>query len=133
MGLRLAPAELESAKDIERNCFKHIAVVNDIYSWEKELLASRTGHEEGSALCSAVQVMAVGANVPTDASKRILWTMCREWELCHEQLVAKRKTAGGGLKCSKEVMRYIKGLEYQMSGNELWSQSTLRYIGVKVE
>ncbi len=48
------------------------------------------------------------------------------------ELVAKRKReVGEGLR--EEVMRYMDGLEYQMSGNELWSQSTLRYIGVIAE
>lgn len=130
MGLHMTPAELESVKDVERNCSKHISVVNDIYSWEKELLASKSGHVEGSALCSSVQVMAVGANVSVNASKRILWTMCREWEACHDELVAGRRTTDGRLKVRNEVMRYMKGLEYQMSGNELWSQTTKRYIEV---
>jgi aristolochene synthase len=132
MGLSMTPEELNSVKDVDVNCAKHISVINDIFSWDKELLASRTGHQEGSALCSSVQVLAEEAHLSTEASKRILFNMCREWELCHMELVAKRKReVGEGLR--EEVMRYMDGLEYQMSGNELWSQSTLRYIGVIAE
>jgi len=116
MGLSMTPEELNSVKDVDVNCAKHISVINDIFSWDKELLASRTGHQEGSALCSSVQVLAEEAHLSTEASKRILFNMCREW---------------AGLR--EEVMRYMDGLEYQMSGNELWSQSTLRYIGVIAE
>jgi aristolochene synthase len=43
--------------------FKHISVVNDIFSWEKELQASQAGHTEGAAICSAVRVLADEANL----------------------------------------------------------------------
>lgn len=126
MALHVTEAELESVKAVERNCSKHISVVNDIWSWEKELIASKTGHVEGSALCSSVQVMADEANLSIEASKRVLWHMCREWELVHLELEKKRIEQG---KCTPDLQAYMKGLEYQMSGNELWSQSTLRYVG----
>ena len=129
MALHVTADELESIKDVEQNCAKHISVVNDIYSWEKEVITSRTGHEEGGALCSAVGVVAGETNTSTGASKRILWAMCREWELIHQQLEAKRKQESGK-KVREEVMKYIKGVEYQMSGNEIWSKTTKRYIGV---
>lgn len=124
--------ELDSVKIIDQNCAKHISVINDIYSWEKELLASKVGHKEGSALCSSVAVMAQEANLSIEASKRVLFSLCREWELCHRQMEAKRLNAVGKEQ-QAQVLKYIKGLEYQMSGNELWSQTTLRYIGVSAE
>lgn len=64
---------------LERNCSKQISVVNDIYSWEKELEASKTGHKEGSALCSAVKVLANSTSLDIEASKRVLWSMVREY------------------------------------------------------
>ncbi len=129
MALNVTPAELDSVRSVERNCSKHISVVNDIFSWEKEVLASKLGHQEGAALCSSVQVMAKEADININAAKRVLWAMCREWEMCHDELVAKRKSAVG-LGCSHDVSEYMQGLEYQMSGNELWSKSTKRYIEV---
>ena len=110
---------------LERNCSKQISVVNDIYSWEKELKASKTGHREGAALCSAVKVVAEETNLSFDAAKRVLWSMTREWERTHDELAAEQLTAPAGL--SQNAHDYIKGLEYQMSGNELWSNTTLRY------
>jgi aristolochene synthase len=123
MKLDLTEEDLEVVKPVDLNCSKHISVVNDIYSWEKEYIQSQRSNEEGSILCSSVQVMADEAHVSLEAAKRILWTMCREWELVHDAEVEKLK----GVK--EDIFTYCKGLEYQMSGNEMWSESTLRYVG----
>lgn len=128
MALYVTPDELESVEEIERNVSKHLSVVNDIFSWEKEVLASQSGHEEGSVLCSSVQVMASEAEIETAAAKRVLWSMCREWERRHSELEAgykKRKPAP-----SQSILTYIKGLEYQISGNEQWSETTKRYVNL---
>jgi aristolochene synthase len=129
MKLEMTPEELAACKECDLNCSKHISVVNDIYSWEKELLKSQDSQEDGSALCSSVQVITQETNVPIEASKRILWSMCREWELVHLELVDKLRKLGHG----NRVLIYCKGLEYQMSGNELWSSATKRYVGLEVQ
>ncbi|KAH8432077.1 uncharacterized protein LDX57_009723 [Aspergillus melleus] len=122
MELHLTDAELRRAAPVERNCAKHIAIVNDIYSWSKEQLAAQTLHQEGAALCSAVQVLSNEATLGPTAAQRVLWTMCREWELVHRQLV-QEASAGS----SHSLQMYLRGLEDQMSGNERWSESTPRY------
>lgn len=127
MKLEMTEEQLSAAKECDLNCSKHISVVNDIYSWEKELIQSQVSKEEGSVLCSSVQVISLETNVHIQAAKRILWSMCREWELVHLELVAKLEEAGHG----SNVLTYCKGLEFQMSGNELWSSGTLRYIGLE--
>ncbi|KAI0407180.1 Aristolochene synthase from penicillium Roqueforti [Xylaria palmicola] len=126
MGLRLTPAELGGMKALEQNCSKQISVVNDIYSWEKEVRAAETGHKEGSFLCSAVKVFSSSTSLGIEASRRLLWHMTREWEETHDRMVVEVEAAG----CRDEVGAYMKGLEYQMSGNELWSKTTLRYSKV---
>ncbi|GME30039.1 Aristolochene synthase [Neofusicoccum parvum] len=123
MAIHLTPAELDRMKLLEENCSKQISVVNDIYSWEKEVHASQTGHHEGSALCSAVKVLADETNLSIPATKRVLWSMVREWELVHDELAA-----GMNGESSEDARAYITGLEHQMSGNELWSKTTPRYI-----
>lgn len=123
MGLNLLPSESIAMESLEQNCAKHISIVNDIYSWEKELKASKTGHVEGSSLCSGVLVLAECSGLNIAAAKRVLWAMTREWEVIHDQLVAHQMANG----CSEAVALYMKGIEYQMSGNELWSKTTLRY------
>ncbi|KAL4961629.1 Aristolochene synthase [Aspergillus stella-maris] len=123
MALTLTPAELDTVKPLEANCSKQISIVNDICSWEKELRASQTLHQEGAVLCSAVKVLADSTGLTIESAKRVLWVMTREWEGVHETLVATLEEDG----CSDAVRLYVKGLEYQMSGNERWSQTTLRY------
>lgn len=125
MALVISPEELATLTPLEQNCSKQISVVNDVYSWEKEVYASRTGHREGSALCSAVKVLVDETKLNTHAAKRVLWSLIREWELLHDELAAQQVANPGG--CSQAVKDYLKGLEYQMSGNELWSKTTLRY------
>lgn len=108
---------------LERNCSKQISVVNDIFSWEKELQASKTGHKEGSVLCTAVKILADETNLSISATKRVLWSMIREWEEVHDELVAEKVSQN----CTQAAREYMQGLEYQMSGNEQWSRTTLRY------
>jgi len=124
MDIHLSVAELKSMEALESNCSKHISVVNDIFSWDKELRASQTCREEGSALCSAVKILANETNLSVDAAKRVLWSMVREWEGVHDRLVTEMATAS---ELSPGARDYIRGLEYQMSGNELWSMTTPRY------
>ncbi|KAI2616494.1 aristolochene synthase [Hypoxylon sp. NC1633] len=129
MELRLTPSELQMMEPVERNCSKHISVVNDIYSWEKELLQSQKNAEEGSLLCSAVKVLAESTSLDVQASCACLWTMVREWEKRHELLCSEAYLPSSS--CSEAVLLYLKGLEYQMSGNELWSRTTPRYLKVE--
>lgn len=94
MAIELAPSLLASMTPLEQNCSKQISVVNDIYSWEKELRASQTGHKEGSTLFSAVKVLAESTNLSVEASKRVLWSMVREWEEMHDQMCEKIRKEG---------------------------------------
>ncbi|CAI6332025.1 unnamed protein product [Periconia digitata] len=125
MGLRLNAEELQGMKALEGNCAKQLSVVNDIYSYDKEEEASHTGHKEGAFLCSAVKVLAEETKLGIPATKRVLWSMTREWEVVHDKMVAEQMAAPGG--CSDAAKAYMKGLEYQMSGNEQWSKTTRRY------
>ncbi|KAL9628711.1 MAG: hypothetical protein Q9164_007167 [Protoblastenia rupestris] len=125
MGIKMEADELGGMRALEANCSKQLSVVNDIYSFEKEEQASRTGHKEGAYLCSAVKVLADETNLGITATKRVLWTMVREWESVHNQLVEEK--LHGPRECSQAAKLYMRGLEYQMSGNEQWSKTTLRY------
>lgn len=124
MALSVSPSDLELVRPVDRNCSKHLSVVNDIWSYEKEVLAAQSLHEEGGVLCTAVAVLSQEAEISTDAAKRVLYHLCREWEAKHQTLV-------DGILAQNDtpVLRaYLQGLEFQMSGNELWSRTTLRYV-----
>lgn len=124
MALRMSPAELEAARPADMACSKHLSVINDIWSYDKELLASRTAYEEGGALCNCVAILAHEAELTAPAAKRVLYGMAREWERCYRDVSARVLA-----RCDTPAMRaYLQGLEYQMSGNELWSRTTLRYL-----
>ncbi|OTB02484.1 hypothetical protein M426DRAFT_322581 [Hypoxylon sp. CI-4A] len=127
MGLVVPPEDLAIVRPIDFNCSRHLSVINDIWSFEKELLASKNAHEEGGVLCSAVSVLADQVGISIDGSKRILYYLCREWEHRHETLVKEMLQ----VRDTPALRSYVKGLEYQMSGNEMWSRTTMRYLAPK--
>ena len=127
MGLHLSESEHDLARPVEENASKSISVINDICSYEKEVRVAAKGHE-GGALCSSVPIMQSIADVDVDGAKRILWSMCREWEVRHVQLVREIKEKNK----SAALAAYMEGLEYQMAGNEVWSLETPRYNDVTV-
>lgn len=127
MGLKITPAELEVVRPVDMNCSRHLSVINDIYSYEKELFSSQTAHAEGGALCTSVQIIMQDGDFTIEAAKRILFFMCREWESTHRRLV---NLIQDNRAQTPAIRAYVDGLEYQMSGNELWSKTTLRYSEV---
>lgn len=126
MALRVSPAELALAKPAAMTCSKHLSIINDIWSYEKEMKASQTAHEEGGVMCSSVAILASDTGLLAPAAKRVLWTMCREWEYQFKdqaRMILKN--------CDAQALRdYLLGLEHQMSGNEMWSATTKRYTEV---
>ncbi|RYP46148.1 hypothetical protein DL768_007623 [Monosporascus sp. mg162] len=122
MALRLSPEDLDLVRPVQCNFGKQLSVLNDIYSFEKELLASQNGHE-GGFLCSAVSTLSEAAGISYESSRRILYALCREWELTHERLVQEVLA----VKDNEAIRAYLKAFELQMSGNEEWSITTQRY------
>ena len=66
MAQRISPAELELelARVLEKNYSNCIASINDVCSYDKEVLAASALHPEGASLCSAVQVLADETGLP---------------------------------------------------------------------
>lgn len=127
MALDVPQEDLDWMRPADNVCSKHLSIVNDIWSFEKEAETAKHGHKEGAALCNAVDIMAKEADIPVKAAKNVLYHLCREWELIYdiqrEQLLAEKDTPA--------IRAYLKGLEYQMSGNEEWSSTTLRYLATR--
>jgi aristolochene synthase len=122
--LHLSSEELASVADIEKNYTHHISAINDIMSWDKEYKTSRESASQGAIVSSMVQVLTDEANLGYDAARRVLWTMVREWENQHDELVTTRIKKGN---CSTSLIKYMEGIKMQMCGNELWSRWTSRY------
>lgn len=99
--------------------------VNDILSFDKELRALRLAPEaEGAHILNMTQALANDTELNYKASKRVLWVLCREWEVRHRQLVKERMEKKG---VSKDLGDYLEGLELVLGGNEWWSWRTERY------
>ncbi|KAI1434150.1 Aristolochene synthase [Xylaria sp. CBS 124048] len=122
MGIILTEEEQALARPVVSNFAKNLLCFNDIYSYEKELRVQEGGHTGGQIL-SAVPIVEALAKVGPESAKRILWTMCREWEHNHHRLVAETLKNYP----STTLESFFRGLEYQYAGNELWSHETGRY------
>ena len=122
----MSPSELQQTSALESTAFRFMGVLNDVYSWDKEWKAYQEHSTDGAQLFSAVYVLAQETGLPYPACKRLMYKYCRELELVLKKSAAEiRESAGGTLR--PEMEKYIKSLEYLMSGIELWSQWTPRY------
>jgi aristolochene synthase len=120
--LYMTPEELTLIVKAEENCMKHITFVNDICSYNKEVLTAKNGSQLG-AICSSVPIVMELHQVDEHKAKYIMWKTVREWELRHFELVKEIS----GKNHSQALATYLKGLEYQTAGNERWSLLTPRY------
>jgi len=125
MAQHVPASDLARAHDLEKNYSDCITSINDVCSYDKEALAARTLHREGGSVCSAVQVLADETGLPPQMTKRIMWSMIREWERNHERIVEELINQGS---CSEDFVGYVDGIKSQLSGTELWSRTTLRYL-----
>jgi aristolochene synthase len=122
MGLHVTPEELALVAPLEMNAMRHVTLVNDIASYEKEVLAAGKGAALGQ-LCSAVPIFMESCGVRESSAMRIMWEAARELEIEHYKLFEEATS-----KCNTDALRsYAKGLEYQIAGNERWNLLTPRY------
>lgn len=122
MGLHLSTEELELMQPLEMNAMRHVTLVNDIASYEKEVLAAGQGFALGQ-LCSAVPIVMTAFGLNEKQAMRVMWETTRELELQHFELAEEIKNELD----NDALCLYAKGLEYQMAGNERWNLLTPRY------
>ena len=123
--LRMSKDTLKSLEGIQDSYSKLGIIVNDIYSFDKELRMWNQDHKEGGQLLNIVNHMANDAGVSYTTAKRILWVLCREWEIDHQEMVAKVMTGKRG--GDPTLQKFFKCLDYAIGGNEYWSETTERY------
>ena len=123
MNLRLSEDEQYRVTKFDQICARHMTVVNDIISWEKEFKMYKDHTGKNEELCSAVQIFCKESRLDIAAAKNVLWVMSREWERIYDELEREFIQQGA----SQVEVEYIKGVRYQMSGNEHWSKTTSRY------
>ena len=133
MDLNVSEANLEAIKDIEISYSNLGIIINDIYSFEKEVRAYSKGGMECSKVLNMVQMQALETGVSYASAKRLLWVLCREWELQHQEMVQRKEVEldlhglEGKGEANEDLRVYLKGLEHVLSGNERWSEYTERY------
>lgn len=125
MDLKVTVEAMSTIPDVLESYSRLAMIVNDIYSFAKELRAWNTNRKEGAHILNMVMLQAKETGVSWEAAKRILWVLCREWELEHFAMIAKRESAAEG--CDEYLKIYMKALEYILGGNEEWSSYTQRY------
>ena len=124
--LRIPSETLKTLEGIHESYGKLGIIVNDVYSFDKELHLWNQDHKEGARLLNVVNHMSMDAGVSYSTAKRILWVLCREWEIDHQEMVAQAVAGKKGADATL-LKKYLKGLEHVLSGNEYWSQTTERY------
>lgn len=111
-----------SVERIEKSYANLGIVLNDIFSFDKELRAWTQNGKEGATILNLVNLFASDTGLSYAAAKRVCWTLCRELELVHMQLVQEREVHN-----DQSLMAYLDGLEFVLGGNEEWSTTTARY------
>jgi aristolochene synthase len=119
----MSTEEIEAVKDLDMNRSRFITIINDIFSWEMELKQSQSSSEEGSYLCSSIQIIMDSLGVDDDAAKAILWSIARHLEHRHLNLSSHLTEKYPRLEI------YCKETGYHMSGIEAWHKETQRYRG----
>ncbi len=127
MDLRLTPSTLASIHDIEISYSRLGIVVNDIHSFDKEVRAYAQNPTDTGKVLNMVAMQAQETGVSFASAKRVLWVLCREWEVLHLEMVKKRESNMDGGEEDEALMLYMKGLELVLGGNEKWSEYTQRY------
>jgi aristolochene synthase len=124
--LHLTEDQLAKTKSLESTAFRHVSVINDIYSWEREWKVSQASPSDGAQPFSAVSILAKETGLPFPACKRLLYSYCRELEIVFKETGHKIRN-DSSTNLTPELEKYLHGLELFMSGIETWSRWTPRY------
>ena len=125
MDIHLADAERDSLSNVSNTFDELIIIMNDIYSFNKELRAFERDKTEAAFVCNVVRALAEEAGLTYAVSKRVLWVLYREREILFQDMVERKENTKVGY--SPVVKSYMKGLELSLAGNERWSELTPRY------
>ena len=127
MDLRLTPSTLASIHDIEISYSRLGIVVNDIHSFDKEVRAYAQNPTDTGKVLNMVAMQAQETGISFASAKRVLWVLCREWEVLHLEMVKKRESDMARGEEDEALKVYMKGMELVLGGNERWSEYTRRY------
>ncbi|KAH8672844.1 isoprenoid synthase domain-containing protein [Tricladium varicosporioides] len=126
MDLEIPAEEEHWLKKLEHITTYHIIIVNDLYSWDKELLQASNSKttDIGGDLVSAITVVMKEENVDEMTAKKFLATKVHDLEVEYFDLVKEREKEGP---MAIDARRYADCLPVMAAGNESWSRVTARY------
>lgn len=125
MNITLTEKELESVSYLCYLAKFASILVNDYFSYEKEKQAVLPGSDLSGIRRNAVTVLAIEHSITVDGAKQVL----ADKILVAEEKFRHLKGAFDAIQppVSKELQRYLSGVELLISGNILWHSSTPRY------
>ncbi|RDW92912.1 uncharacterized protein DSM5745_00234 [Aspergillus mulundensis] len=115
----IPPHEEALIRSIDANIGAQVVLVNDLFSWEKELLDAA---KMDSEVVNAVGLVMRLENVDAGAAQRMLAIKVKELEDKHVELLD-----GKMENLSRDSKVYVRFLENMAAGNESWSRGTARY------
>ncbi|KAF4625640.1 hypothetical protein G7Y89_g12523 [Cudoniella acicularis] len=127
MDVEIPAAEKPWLQKLEYNSVDHIIIVNDLFSWEKELLQASISKETeiGGDLVSAITVVMKEQKMDEQTAKAFLAKKVHEIEVKQFELIGEREKSGGPI--LTDTRRYADCLATMAAGNESWSRITARY------
>ncbi|KAF4966447.1 hypothetical protein FZEAL_10654 [Fusarium zealandicum] len=126
MDITLPPDEKQWLRELGHNASAQIVLVNDLFSWEKEVLEARDCEGKiGGYLFNAIAIVMEEQGISEQAARVFLARKVQDVENNHFRLVAERAKTGKPI--PPDVLRYIDCLEDMCAGNEAWSRITARY------
>jgi len=122
-GISLTPEEEKDADIMSYIAYAQLALVNDLFSWDKEYTAHVDSNGE-VPLVNAVHIVAVTQSLSHCAAKAVVMAEIRAHEerFCHlkEEYMETSDP-------SSSVLRWLELLEHAMAGNWVWSLCVPRY------
>ena len=124
MNINLTEEETKSVSWLSYRALLIPTLLNDYFSYEKEKRALPSGSDLG-VTCNAVTVLAREHLITVDGAKQVLAEKILAAEEEFRQL--RRAFDANQPSISKELQRYLIGIELMISGSFIWHASSPRY------
>lgn len=72
MAIKMSNHHKEAVRELDLNAAKSVSIMNDVYSFEKELKKSQTSEKDIASLCSSVDIISRECNVTAGSAKNLL-------------------------------------------------------------
>lgn len=122
MGISISEEEMNLCERLTRPAWIHVCLVNDLYSWEKEYQASQK--YDKTQTFNAIWVLMREHSFTVDQAKDFCRQKIKENVTEYLRNVEENRNNEN---LSPDLRRYIVCMQYQLSGNLVWSRLCPRY------